>query len=242
MEGSRFLAEMGLVRWLYEGDWPPDKLRIREGRARYVIPKYPVPKYVLAGAQQEATALQQMFGAVSVTPQPTAVRDLLSAKSFDLLHFACHAGAEEDDVSKGRILLEGRLEIVDKETKYIPATIDATVVGEYANMQEADGTRPVVVLNACQGGRAGYRLSSTGGFAQSFLKGGAGAFIGALWSVGDEPARTFTEEFYRQLLNKETVAKAATLARNKAKVEGPIRTQFYPPVKVVRHRCLYSRK
>jgi CHAT domain-containing protein len=93
-------------------------------------------------------------------------------------------------------------------------------VGEYANMQEADGTRPVVVLNACQAGRGGYRFSSTGGFAQSFLKGGAGAFIGALWSVGDQPARTFTVEFYRQLLNKETVAKAATLAREKAKSAG----------------------
>jgi hypothetical protein len=220
MEGSRFLAEMGLVRWLYEAGWPPDELRIREGRARYVIPQYPVEKYVLVGAQQEATTLQQLFGAVSVTPQPTPVRDLLSEKSFDLLHFACHAGAEGDDVSKGRILLEGRIEIVDKERKYIPATIDATVVDAYADMKEADGTRPVVVLNACQAGRAGYRLSSIGGFAQSFLKGGAGAFIGALWSVGDEPARTFTEEFYRQLLNKETVAKAATLARDKAKAEG----------------------
>ncbi len=220
MGDSRFLAEMGLVRWLYEAGWPPNGLRIREGRARYVIPKYPLKEYVLVGAQQEATDLQQLFGAVSVTPQPSPVRDLLSEKSFDLLHFACHAGAEGDDVSKGRILLEGRIEQVGNEMKYIPATIDATVVGEYANMQEADGTRPVVVLNACQAGRGGYRLSSTGGFAQSFLKGGAGAFIGALWSVGDQPARTFTVEFYRQLLNKETVAKAATLARAKAKSAG----------------------
>ncbi|MGO9009828.1 MAG: CHAT domain-containing protein, partial [Bryobacteraceae bacterium] len=220
MGDSRYLAEMGLVRWLYEADWPPYELRIRQGRARYVIPKYPLKEFVLPGALEEATGLQQFFGAVSVTPQPSPVRDLLSEKSFDLLHFACHAGAEGEDVSKGRILLEGRLESVGNEMKYVPATIDATVVGEYADMKEADGTRPVVVLNACQAGRGGYRLSSTGGFAQSFLKGGAGAFIGALWSVGDQPARTFTEEFYRQLLNKETVAKAATLARDKAKSAG----------------------
>jgi len=220
MLGSRYLAEMGLVRWLYEAGWPPDELRIRRGRARYVIPNYPAPEYVLLEALKEAGGLQTRFGATSVTPQPSQVRDLLSEKSFDLLHFACHAGAEGEDVSKGRIFLEGRMERVGAEMKYIPATIDATVVDAYADMKEADGTRPVVVLNACQAGRAGYRLSSTGGFAQSFLKGGAGAFIGALWSVGDQPARSFTEEFYDQLRNSQTVAGAATLARQKAKSAG----------------------
>ena len=220
MQDSRYLAEMGLVRWLYEADWPPYQLRIRKGRARYVIPNYPAPQYVLLEALKEAGGLQQRFGATSVTPQPAPVRDLLSEKSFDLLHFACHAGAEGEDVSKGRIFLEGRMEQVGAELKYVPATIDATVVDAYADMKEADGTRPVVVLNACQAGRAGYRLSSTGGFAQSFLKGGAGAFIGALWSVGDQPARSFTEEFYDQLRNSQTVAGAATLARQKAKSAG----------------------
>jgi len=220
MGGSRFLAEMGLVRWLYEADWPPAGLRIRKGRARYVIPQYPVKQYVLPGALEEATCLEQLFGATSVTPQPSPVRDLLSEKSFDLLHFACHAGAEGEDVSKGKILLEGRIEGTEADLKYIPASIDATVVDAFADMKQDDGTRPVVVLNACQGARAGYRLSSTGGFAQSFLKGGAGAFIGALWSVGDEPARIFMAEFYRQLLDNQTVARAATLARDKAKIAG----------------------
>jgi len=148
------------------------------------------------------------------------VRELLSDKSFDLLHFACHAGAEGENVSQGKILLEGRIEGSGVDMKYIPAPIDATVVATYADMTEDDGTRPVVFLNACQSGRAGYRLASTGGFAQSFLKGGAGAFIGALWSVGDNPARIFTQEFYQQLLNKKTVWEAATAARNKAKTAG----------------------
>ena len=50
----------------------------------------------------------------------------------------------------------------------------------------------MVVLNACQVGRTGYQSTSIGGFAEAFLKGGAGAFVGTLWSVGDQPPSTFS--------------------------------------------------
>lgn len=56
----------------------------------------------------------------------------------------------------------------------------------------------LVVLNACQAGRAGIQLDSIGGFAEAFIHAGPGAFISSLWSVGDEPAATFPTEFYRQ--------------------------------------------
>ena len=72
---------------------------------------------------------------------------------------------------------------------------------------------PVIVLNACQVGRQGYQLTGNGGFAQAFLKAGAGAFVGTLWSVGDQPARNFTETFYDSLRNQKTVGEAAIDAR-----------------------------
>ena len=46
-EETRFLGQMGLVRWLYQGGWPPSELRVRPGQARYVIPEYPDPRYQL---------------------------------------------------------------------------------------------------------------------------------------------------------------------------------------------------
>jgi len=68
--------------------------------------------------------------------------------------------------------------------------------------------------------RAGYKLTGIGGFSQAFLRKGAGAFVGTLWSVSDAPARTFTETFYRRLLAGDTVAEAAIKARAAARKDG----------------------
>jgi len=59
----------------------------------------------------------------------------------------------------------------------------------------------------------GYKLTGIGGFARAFLRRGAGAFIGTLWSVGDSPAREFTEEFYLRLKSGNMIAEAAGKAR-----------------------------
>ncbi len=84
----------------------------------------------------------------------------------------------------------------------------------------ADGACPMVVLNACQTGRTGYQLTGVGGFAQSFLQAGAGLFVGALWSVLDDPASTFTNTFYEALYSGQTVTEAAIAARRQAQKEG----------------------
>ena len=81
-------------------------------------------------------------------------------------------------------------------------------------------TQPIVLLNACQIGRTGYALTGISGFAQAFLKGGAGAFIGSLWAVGDRPARVFSEALYSALLEGSDLAEASRKAREKAKAAG----------------------
>lgn len=78
----------------------------------------------------------------------------------------------------------------------------------------------MVFLNACQAGRAGYKLTGIGGFAQAFLKGGAGAFVGTLWSVGDEPAFSFGQAFYDALLGGKDISEATLLARDAARTAG----------------------
>ncbi len=80
--------------------------------------------------------------------------------------------------------------------------------------------QPIVLLNACQIGRTGYALTGISGFAQAFLKGGVGAFIGSLWSVGDRPARVFSEALYSALLAGADLAEASRKAREKAKAVG----------------------
>jgi hypothetical protein len=212
-----FLAQLGVVRWLHNLGWPPDRLALRGGRCRYVIPKYPHPDYRLPEAEQEMAFLEREFAATAVEAQPNSVRCLLSeAGAFDLLHFAGHGVAEQRNIANAQLLLEGRVE----HGNYLPAYLSATTVEQFANLMGGDGRRPAVVLNACQAGRAGYKLCGIGGFARAFLSRGAGLFLGCLWAAGDRPARRFTETFYERLLAGQTVAESAIAAREVARAAG----------------------
>lgn len=211
-----YLGQMGLVRWLFNTKYPPVRLQL--DRVRYVIPDYPDQHYVLPETEDERKFLEQHFQATPIEPQPEAVRNLLSQPgSFDVLHFACHGAAEHGDIANARLMLQGRLET----NNYVPAYLSVTTIGAFSKLEAPDGTRPMIVLNACQSGKAGYKLTGLGGFAQAFLKNGAGAFVGTLWSVGDFPARTFTEKFYCEMSdNHNTLAEAAISAREAAREAG----------------------
>jgi hypothetical protein len=227
---TKFLGQLGLVRWLHTVGWPPKQLKIREGRARYVIPQYPMQKLRLPEAEKESQFLRRMFSATPVEANLDAVHEVISKPGeFDLLHFACHGYAEQDNISNAGLMLQGRLERVGTgagaEERYIPDTLSAIYAGQYSRLKAADNNRPLVVLNACQTGREGYSLTGIGGFAEAFLKGGAGAFVGTLWSVGDSPARSFTETLYRELRGEpgrkpSNLADAAIAAREKAREAG----------------------
>jgi hypothetical protein len=212
-----FLAQKGLVRWLHNFGWPPQTLALRKDRRRYIAPDYPHPDYKLPQAQAEATYLARTLGATAVVPQLNDVRKLLhQGGAFDLLHFAGHGVAEHDNIANAQLMLEGWVE----NGNYLPAYLSATTVEQFAQLDDAQGHRPIVVINACQAGRAGYKLSGMGGFARAFLTGKAGVFVGALWSVGDQPARTFTEQFYERLLAGDQLAAGAISAREKARAAG----------------------
>ena len=211
-----FLGQLGLIRWLYDVGWPPTQIKIRQNRTHYIIPQYPVDQYRLPEAEQELLFLEERLKATPVVPQPNPVRDLISKPgAFDLLHFACHGFAEGDEIIHAKLMLEGRRE----GENYIPAHLGSTTVSQFSQL-EADDNRPMIVLNACQVGRAGYTLTGISSFAQAFLEGGAGAFVGPLWSVGDRPARIFTETLYCNLLDGQNLAQATQNARNQAQKAG----------------------
>ncbi|HEY9421833.1 MAG TPA: CHAT domain-containing protein, partial [Thermoanaerobaculia bacterium] len=196
---------------------PPEVLKIRQGKARFVIPRYPHPDFELPEAEKESEFLESEFGAAAVEPHSAPVRKLIGEPgAFDLLHFACHGVAEQDNITNAQLLMEGRIE----GEKYIPEYFSATLAEHVGNLTGSEGNRPMVVLNACQAGRAGYKLTGIGGFAQAFLKAGAGVFIGTLWSVGDSPARTFTEALYKELRSGKNLAQATIAGRKKAQDAG----------------------
>ena len=215
---ARFFGQLGLVRWLQQAGWPRQDLFLRTGKCRYVIPDYPDKDYELPEAALEREFLERELQAKPVPPKGSAILPLLQRPgAFDLLHFACHGEANSDNIANAQLLLTGGFE----QGVYRPEAFSATTAEHYVSFGQG---APIVVLNACQAGRTGYRLTGVGGFAKAFLSTGAGrgagAFIGTLWSVGDQPARSFTVTFYKRLLAGATLAEATTAAREQARESG----------------------
>jgi hypothetical protein len=204
----RFLAQSGLVRWQL-GSFPPREVRVRPGRARSLCPDYRDPRFALAEPVHERMFLEKRFGATPVPASPSGVRQLLRAGQFDLLHFSGHGAADPDDILDAKLLLAGRKRKGTVEAQYV----GATTVSANARWAQRNQEGPIVVLNACQVGRAGELLSTVGGFAHAFLDAGASAFVSCLWSVRDEPSRVFVETLYEELLAGRPLGDASARAR-----------------------------
>jgi hypothetical protein len=214
---ARFLGEMGLVRWAYNVPWAPARIDVRSDRAVYVIPVYPTTTLQLAETPKEGAFLRKVFGAREIAADSASVqKELAGPGAIDLLHFAGHGTAEFGAGALSRILLTGTL----VGGQYVYDFLDDATVRFVGKLASPDGNRPLVVLNACQVGRVSQQLTSLGGFAEAFINAGAGAFVSSLWSVGDQPARIFTQELYMQLKNSVELADAVIAARAKAKADG----------------------
>jgi CHAT domain len=205
---GRFLAELGLTRWIH-GDWHPQQIRIRPGRARYVAPEYQTTADQLPEAQAEVAFLEQRLSATPARATLQEVYELLE-NGCDLLHFVCHGAGDHNNISNAALELSARTGEGNWETDQLKAL----VVEEIARLKDHDGNQTMVVLNACQSGREGFQITSVGGFAQAFLKSGAGMFVGTLWSVVDKPARIFIEALYQALIEGKTLSEAAKTARS----------------------------
>jgi hypothetical protein len=206
-----FLANLGLVRWIDGARYAPREVTVARGRVSAIAPAYPPESgWTLPETVAELNYLKTTFNATEVATDVEAVMSLLERPGqFDLLHFAGHGEAANNDIANAGLILQVRHE----GNSWAPVQLTSTMVEQFANLRDGNGNRPLVFLNACQAGRAGHQLTQVGGFAQAFLKGGAGIFVSTLWSVMDTPAREFGEEFYAQLIAGKTVAQAAVAAR-----------------------------
>ncbi|EIP98810.1 hypothetical protein OpiT1DRAFT_03279 [Opitutaceae bacterium TAV1] len=219
---SRFLGQMGLVRWLHNNGWPTGTLRARPGRCHHLIPRYPHPQWHLPEAEKEAAYLIKTFQSAEVVPHEAELTSLLNTPAgFDLLHFACHGVAESGEIARAELMLEGRLVGTPPHQTYSTERFRVDHIEHGPRLDHpTGGVRPIIVINACQVGRAGYHLTSIGGFARAFLRKGVGLFVAASWAVGDQPARTFTETLYARLVAGDTLAQATVAAREAARKAG----------------------
>jgi CHAT domain-containing protein len=63
-------------------------------------------------------------------------------------------------------------------------------------------------------------LTGIGGWARRFVQAGAGAFIGAYWSVYDDAAFAFAKEVYTRILDGMPIGDAVREARAKVREDG----------------------
>lgn len=172
--------------------------RFRFANAAYVLSeKFP------AGAAKELKAVRTRVGAGAVDRgvyvRQDKLCDLIMDGTVNLIHFACHNGFDADTGSSMR-MNDGPFDPKDLST----AALDGT-------LRDAS---PLVFFNACRSSDQVPTLTGMSGWANGFLRAGAGAFVGTLWAVRSMAAGVFADAFYRALLDeRQSLGQASMTAR-----------------------------
>lgn len=211
---ERYLCEYGLVRNLGGVSRPRT---IGRGAWSYLVGDYPnkTQKALSEDAKYLATSLPgRGIQPARIASTERDVLLALEAGAFDVLHIACHGLSDQTQIDDARLIIGDRQTI---RHGVQPIAIDALTVQQTAKLS---GRGPLVFLNACQSGREGQSLTRLGGWPAAFWQAGAGAFVGASWSVYEKPAAVFASAFYDALLDGATLGEAAAKARAAAKALG----------------------
>ena len=176
---------------------PPPPGRLELGAADLVLSG----EGSLAAAPAEIAALDGLLGGCGLAVHRIGdLPSLLHAfqrGNLGLLHFSCHNAFARGAPNTCRILLQNQ--------PFEPVFLEQHV-GRF--------TAPLVFLNACRTDGQAPLYTTVEGWAASFLRAGAGAFIGSLWEVVDTSASTYAQEFYRAAIGGDTLGEAARRARD----------------------------
>jgi CHAT domain-containing protein len=197
----------------------PQPIDLKNGGRFHIVPDYQGDRGLyLESAQHEREMLETTLASQEIPATVKDLRDFFSgphSKDTSLIHFACHGEATQGAIMSADLILRR----IDKG--------DGTRVEERlswqtikANVDFGKGRRPLVFINACQTGKPGESIAGIAGFAEAFLRPmngtGAGAFIGALWSIDDELATVFSKTVYQVMLGGGTLNEAVRAARKAA--------------------------
>lgn len=186
-----FLVEQFPVTRAIYGRTRPRTLQLRP--ARFVVPPSSPPD-----AKTEVRALAKVLGTrLNTVSELMPLLHLIDNGRFGVLHFACHSRFDPEDGSSIRL----------------DSTFTPTFLATAATDQTLAKTKPVVFINACRSLGQVPSYNKLDGWAEKFMRAGAGAFIGSLWEVTDETARAFAENLYERLVIGESLGVAVMAAR-----------------------------
>ena len=212
---TRFLSSYGLTRWVYDTAHPVE-LFVSPTGVRFVCPDYADEHLRLTHTAEERRFLESRFAATTIDPDDADGITGLMHQGFDLLHFAGHGRWNAGTPQAQELLLSA---FSDTEDVPLARYSDGELRRDLPDRGRIDDTEtgPFVFLNACDIGRLPAGPAALGGFPEAFLRGGAAAFVGCSWAVGDDPASTFVQAFYSALADEDlTIADAARRARRAA--------------------------
>ncbi len=197
-ESDLFLAEgFEVCRWL-SGRGPAGQVSVTT--ATIVAPVLDL-KFVKQEVNNISKRLKDKL--VSVGELIKTVVDLkllFKSGGAQVIHFATHGNFEGENVEKSKIALQ------DGVITPGDLALDRT--------QKLRQARPLIFLNACNGGRIGFALTDLGGWAEKAVKDlRASAFIGAHWEVNDALAASFADVFYGEILAGTPLGAAFHAAR-----------------------------
>jgi CHAT domain-containing protein len=221
---THFLADRGLTRWVYRTALPTE-IRIRSAKVVAVAPDYRDANLRLPRAANEVAAIRDVLEAKPVSLQGRSDLSAIVAGEFDLLHFAGHGRWRATDPRAQQLLLAA-FEPAHEDDSAAYDDANARTDLEARALPNAPGsppTAPLVFLSACDVGRLQSGAAGIGGFAEAFLRGGAGVFIGCNWAVRDEVAARFVKSFYAKAFEPDTtIGEAALTARRDARRAGDL--------------------
>jgi hypothetical protein len=204
--------KLNIGRRLRSRNVPERQLR-RAGEWRCLViadPNPDEPQWALPGAREEAEKLcgwlrQNRLPAIEFLSGEEAnygsVLDRLAAHAYDVIHYAGHIVHDSAKKEYALRLHGGRLLGADTVRDHVQGA-------------------PVVFLNSCWSAHAsgiGQQPSSSLGMTDAFLEAGAQAVIGSLFPAPDLGGRAFAEQFYRAVLDGNTLGEAMCMARKAVK-------------------------
>ncbi|MBB2946873.1 hypothetical protein FB565_006641 [Actinoplanes lutulentus] len=152
-------------------------------------------------AQAEIRAVYRLLTDPGEPAQVMRQRDLLEridAGDFNLLHLACHQTHPET----------GQGGVAMSDGPFQPVSLARAV------RSAALGRRcPLVFFNACRSVDGGSYDTVMGGWAEQFMRAGAGAFVGSSWAVRSETAFAFASAFYEKFVAGVPLGAASLAAR-----------------------------
>jgi hypothetical protein len=142
------------------------------------------------------------------------VFDLLSSGDFQIIYYYGHGNFDgKDPLHSSLKLYDG--ELYSHEIRRLSWNPQVTSSGIAKNK----GAEPIVFLNGCETALTKFIDGKNYGIVKSFMEAGAISVIGTFWPIFDKTSAYFTEQFYKNVLQGETIGESLKRAKRKTRTK-----------------------